>query len=81
MFASKYLANENLPHITTTPDNRLSGVVVIPCYSEPDIFNTLKSLSNCSTLGVVEIIVVVNLSETVKCSFVEANNELFDALQ
>ncbi len=80
-FADRYLANQEKPYISTTPDNQLSGVVVIPCFSEPDILKTLHSLGECTApKGLVEVIVVVNFPENSSEEVVAQNRETFQQL-
>ena len=52
------------PLIEDAPQSNLEIIIVVPCYDEPDIIQTLNSLvactqPNCST----EVIVVVNHPE------------------
>ncbi len=65
MFADKYLArNQVAKRIMKLPAPDLGIAVVVPCYREPDIFNTLHSLSRCRMPGkIVEVIVLINHSE------------------
>ncbi|MFW6246337.1 MAG: glycosyltransferase family 2 protein, partial [Tangfeifania sp.] len=65
MFASRYLnKNKVEPLINTPPSPALKIIVVIPCYREPDILQTIKSLNTCNLLEQeVEVIVVINQSE------------------
>ncbi len=52
--------------ITAAVDEDLSLIVVIPCFNEPAITDTLDSLSVCTIEGIkVEVIVVVNQGEEV----------------
>ena len=49
--------------ISEPPDANLEIVVVIPCYAEPDLIDTLQSLAACQSIkGKTEIIIVVNQS-------------------
>lgn len=65
--------NYSLPE-KIKPDTFLS--VVIPCYNEPDLLRTLQSLFDCNeTLYPVEIIVVINSSETDIEEVLEQNNK------
>lgn len=60
---SSYLAKHaNYPALISAPvDAALSIVVVIPCYNEPAVTNTLDSLMNCLPIeGEIEVLVVVN---------------------
>ena len=52
--------------IEKSPDNSLSISIVIPCFNEPEIINSLNSLLDCtSTQSSVEVIVVFNQSENI----------------
>jgi hypothetical protein len=80
-FADNYLANQENAYISTAPDNHLSGAVVIPCFSEPDIKKTLYSIGECTAPeGLVEIIVVVNFPENSPEEIVAQNKETFHQL-
>jgi len=49
--------------ISYPPDKKLSNIIVIPSYNEPDILSTLNSLNTCyEPINPVEIIVVINSS-------------------
>ncbi len=65
MFADRYLQrNKNTGLIRETPHPGLGISVVIPCFREPDILQTLKSLIHCKLpKSAVEIIVLINHSE------------------
>jgi glycosyltransferase involved in cell wall biosynthesis len=65
-FASRYLQhNINYPaFIFDQPSSKLGMVVVIPCYDEPAVVETIESLASCKRpLQDVEVLVVVNQSE------------------
>ena len=66
MFASRYLdKNKVEPLISAPPSPLLKISVVIPCYREPDILQTLESLKNCHLPdSEVEVIVLINHSES-----------------
>jgi len=50
--------------ISTAPSKELSIVIVIPCYNEPAVTDTLDSLSACQPIEAeMEVIVVVNQGE------------------
>ncbi len=52
------------PQITTTPEENLEVVVVIPGFNEPDILGILNSLADCDAPHCsVEILVVINSGE------------------
>lgn len=65
MFANKYLQKQNRNVlINQIPDADFGICVVIPCFREPDILQTLKSLNDCKLpFQKVEIIVLINHSE------------------
>lgn len=65
MFANNYLVkNERFPMIEIPPDKGCGMIVVIPCISEPNILDTLKSLNECELPEKkVEVIVLINHSE------------------
>lgn len=51
------------PCILNTPQQGLSIVVVIPCFNETQLINSLESLNNCALPnGLVEVITVFNCS-------------------
>ncbi len=65
MFADQYLEknNENTL-IPQKPSNKLGMIVVIPCFREPEILQTLNSLNQCQVPGFnIEVIVLINHSE------------------
>jgi glycosyltransferase involved in cell wall biosynthesis len=50
--------------ISDEPDSNLGMIVVIPCFNEPDLVSSLKSLSVCALpQKKVEVIVVINSGE------------------
>ena len=65
MFANKYLQKQNrLALIAQPPDADLGISVVIPCFREPNILQTLESLTRCDLpLQKVEVTVLINHSE------------------
>lgn len=65
MFANKYLQkNRNQVLIEGNPDADCGIIVVIPCFNEPEILQTLYSLIECeSPFHKVEVIVLINHSE------------------
>ncbi len=76
MFADKYLArNKVVERIEEVPNPGLGITVVVPCYLEPDILDTLCSVFNCQrTEQHVEVIVLINHSEAAS-SEVKAQNQ------
>jgi len=65
MFADKYLFKNNKePLINSDPEQGTGIIVVIPCFREPDIKQTLESVKACDRpSSKVEVIVVINHSE------------------
>ncbi|MDL2262155.1 glycosyltransferase [Bacteroidales bacterium OttesenSCG-928-I21] len=76
---------ENNPNTKApSPQRKDSGgfFVVIPCYDDEFIFNTLQSLEETrETESEVEVIVVVNSSENTPFHIVEKNRKIFDELE
>lgn len=73
---SSYLQKQSNypPLITSSVDPELNIVVVIPCYNEPAVTDTLDSLSQCHPIdGTVEVIVVVNQGESVEAEIHKQN--------
>jgi len=65
-FASRYInRNINYPAFVIEPPAKDLGlVVIIPCYDEPEILDTIRSLAACHRpVQGVEVLVVVNQSE------------------
>ncbi|MCK5365728.1 MAG: hypothetical protein KAR22_22280, partial [Gammaproteobacteria bacterium] len=61
-----YLRKQQLsPALPETPAHSALGVVVvIPCYDEPDVLQTLESLRRCRRpRGAVEVLMIWNASE------------------
>lgn len=65
MFAQKYLSKKGKkPLLNLSPQKGTRIIVVIPCFYEPDVLQTLISLSASQTpLFPVEVLVVINQSE------------------
>ncbi|MCK4662933.1 MAG: glycosyltransferase [Bacteroidales bacterium] len=77
-FADKYFSkHQQYPfQITGTPDTNLNLIVVIPCFNEPQLLNSLNSIWNCTRPEKsVEIIIVVNNSENSDISVKEQNKK------
>jgi glycosyltransferase involved in cell wall biosynthesis len=66
MFAEKYLARNTISgRIKERPHSELGIAVVIPCFREPEITDTLLSLARCLMPEMcVEVIVLINHPET-----------------
>lgn len=65
MFAKKYLEKNAVPvSIPELPGKNLGISVVIPCFREPEILQTLQSLLLCSLPQIgVEVLILINHSE------------------
>lgn len=76
MSLKKYFNGHSLypPLIKVNASENLNTVVVIPCYDEPAILETLSSLRSCnSAQNEVEVIVIVNSSEITDIEIVNFN--------
>lgn len=83
-FADNYFARYNVhpSYFQVSPAENLGMIVVIPCYDDEHIFNTLLSLENCVVPScAVEVIVVVNSSELTPQSIVLKNNSIYEVLK
>ncbi len=77
-FADRYLSNQKgfNPRIKAFPNKNLKYIVVVPCYKEPQIFDTILSLQKAALSFIpVEVIVVVNSSETETEEIIQYNAE------
>jgi glycosyltransferase involved in cell wall biosynthesis len=65
MFANTYLLKNNrVPLIESEPNQKCNISIVIPCYNEPELLQTLESLKKCSLPDTdVEVIVLINHPE------------------
>ncbi|MFO7869380.1 MAG: glycosyltransferase family 2 protein [Bacteroidales bacterium] len=69
-------------YISTPPSPDAHIIVVIPCFSEPDIIDTLTSLQSCNKPDCdVEILVVVNFSETAPEADKQYNADTYKCIQ
>ncbi len=63
------------PFIDEKPHNELKNIIVIPCYNEPDILQTLKSVKRCKTPdSPVEVVVVINSAENSVQEIIKQNH-------
>jgi hypothetical protein len=70
------------PFFTELPDKDLKIVVMIPCYDDEFVFETLRSLENTHPIASkVEVIVVVNSGEMTPAEVVERNRTIYNRLQ
>ncbi len=68
--------NGRPPIISVKPARNLSGIIVIPCYREPDWKTTLDCLAQCeSPTNPIEVLVILNHSE-VDCDAVKAEQHI-----
>lgn len=79
MFATEYLVKNNrIRVISNDPDQDCGIIVVIPCYNEPEILQTLHSVKNCLTPDKnAEVIVVINHPENEQQEIKNENNRTF----
>ena len=65
MFAENYLKRNQVEKIISkSPNPDVNIIIVIPCFYEPEIIETLNSLLNCSQpKSKVEVLTVINHSE------------------
>ncbi|MDR0794682.1 MAG: hypothetical protein LBE79_01300 [Tannerella sp.] len=83
-FATSYFARYKSlpPFFTAQPDKDLIIVVMIPCYDDISIFETLRSLEDAIPVrSGIEVIVVVNSGETTPAATVERNRTIYTRLQ
>lgn len=67
------------PGIQTEPDKNVRFIVVIPCYNEPFLFNTLESMRACASPGSqVEVVVVLNTPYDADKKRLEQNDKTRD---
>lgn len=77
-FAGHYLSNHALysSFISSKPSVDLFLIIVIPCFNEPDLIKTLKSLWACNRPKCsVEVIIVINASEKVEDLVIKQNKK------
>ncbi len=68
--------------IDDLPDKETKIIVIIPCFDEPEILKTLSSLLNCeSTIFPVEIITLINSSQTTEQEIINNNRETYTLLK
>ncbi len=76
LYLTRYAYPEQF--IMDEPQENLNLIVAIPCYNEPDLISTLKSLNECDAPScAVEIIVVINESENVSQQVSKQNSTTF----
>ena len=69
------------PFFAERPAEDLGIVVMIPCYDDESVFETLRSLKNAYPIvSKTEVIVVVNSGETTPIEVVERNRTIYNRL-
>lgn len=78
-----FLRYKNNPKIfNDIPNEKLKAVVVIPCYNDNFVFNTLESLNNAmASDSEVEVIIIVNSGENTPVEIIEKNRVVFNELK
>ncbi len=82
-FAGPYLQKQRsfLPAVDIRPHDDVQLIVVIPCYNDPGIIETLNSLYSCiRPASAVEVFVVVNTSEDADKDILNLNNTVYESL-
>lgn len=79
-YFSRFQSNEQ--YISVAPNKDVQMIVVIPCYHEPEILTTLQSIISCTPpKSKVEVLIVVNCSESVSEEIKEYNNQTFQKVE
>jgi len=76
-FGDRYLLKNSVKDkIGTAPKENLRFIIIIPCYNDPGIIESLKSIWNCARPdSSVEVIVVVNSPENAEAEILAINNK------
>ena len=70
------------PFFSSSPNEELGIVVIIPCIDDEFIFNTLESLESADIINTkIEVIVNVNSGEETPQGIIERNRIIFDGLK
>lgn len=83
-FAEPYFSRYKLlpPFISEEPKEDLDIIVVIPCYDDEFIFETLHSLEKANPIrSGIEVIVVVNSGERTPVDIIQKNRDIYSRLQ
>jgi glycosyltransferase involved in cell wall biosynthesis len=76
LYLERYASKKKLIH--ETPWGTLGLCVIIPCFNEAELLETLQSLAKCDSIGIgVEIIVVINHSLNADNDIVESSRLTF----
>lgn len=83
MFADNYLQRNKVGRLIQERYSPKTGMIlVIPCYREPDVLQTLQSLRNCKLPGMaVEVIVLINHPEDASAAVIDQNQKTAIELQ
>ena len=79
-FAETYLGKQKdlIESISEDPSDQLGISIIIPCYDEPHILNTLNSLWNCMRpKSTVEVIIIINSRTTTPKKIIDQNKKTF----
>lgn len=83
-FASKYLLKQNGPFFIE-PDASFTPThlnIIIPCFSEPDVYYTIRSILEChQPHSQLTILIVINHSELAPAHHKQQNSATFEALE
>lgn len=82
-FAASYFSRYKLlpPFHFDEPDNNTDIIVIIPCYDDESVFETLDSLEKANPIqSKIEVIVVVNSGERTPVEIVEKNRKIYNQL-
>lgn len=82
-FAGPYFQKQRsfTPSVEAHPYNDLQLIIVIPCYNDPGITDTLDSLYSCkSPASAVEILPIVNTPAGADKNIVHLNDVVFESL-
>ncbi len=73
-YLNRFAVREQL--IFTSPSPKIGIVIVIPCCNEPDLMVSLQAILNCDLPDCdVEVITVINASETAADEILQQNNK------
>ncbi|MFT6868239.1 MAG: glycosyltransferase involved in cell wall biosynthesis [Cyclobacteriaceae bacterium] len=62
------------------PDKNLEIIVIIPCYNEPDLIKSLRSLEACTSSENVLVMVIINESEFESDYLIENNRRTIEEI-
>lgn len=85
-FANSYLKKNQFIKLeykrVPIPSGLLQYIVIIPSFSEPEIFATLESLKKCWRPKYhVEVFILINYSESIAAEIKQQNQKLFEVLE